>query len=194
MHPIAHFKTITRHRHLVRSYCFQVGLYAQGLTHDLSKYAPVEFWRGAKYYQGTRSPNDAERKATGRSIAWLHHKGRNRHHFEYWIDYCVAEDGRVYMGGNKMPIRYVAEMFCDRVAASRIYLGDRYTDASPFEYFDKARDHVMLHPESFAELEKMLLVLRDRGEEAALDYVRCRLREGRKQERLAAKRARKKDS
>ena len=82
MHPIAHFKTITTHRNLVCSYCLRLGLVAQGLTHDLSKYAPVEFWRGARYYQGTRSPNDIERKKTGVSQAWVHHKGRNRHHFE----------------------------------------------------------------------------------------------------------------
>ena len=73
-----HLRTITRHRRLVMKGCFRIGLYAQGLTHDLSKYAPVEFWRGARYYQGTRSPNDIERKKTGVSQAWLHHKGRNR--------------------------------------------------------------------------------------------------------------------
>ena len=86
MQPLAHFKTITHHRHLVCRYCFRLGLYRQGLLHDLSKYAPCEFWRGAKYYQGYRSPNDAERKQNGVSLAWLHHKGRNRHHFESWID------------------------------------------------------------------------------------------------------------
>ena len=99
-----HFKTITHHRHLVRQYCFRLGLYYQGLTHDLSKYSPSEFWRGVKYYQGYRSPNDAERRENGVSLAWLHHKGRNRHHFEYWIDYCIGSDGRVYMGGCKMPL------------------------------------------------------------------------------------------
>ena len=93
MHPIAHFKTITRHRNLVCKYCFRLGLYSQGLKHDLSKYSPAEFISGAKYYQGNRSPNDAERKATGVSLAWLHHKGRNRHHLEYWVDYVINPDG-----------------------------------------------------------------------------------------------------
>lgn len=178
LHPLAHFRTITRHRALVRAYCFRLGLYVQGLTHDLSKYAPVEFWRGAKYYQGSRSPNDAERRETGLSLAWLHHKGRNRHHFEYWIDYNIGPDGKVFIGGCKMPIKYVAEMFCDRVAACRVYLGDKYTDASAYDYFMRSRSHIMIHPETAAELEKMLLVLRDRGEEAAFRYVRGRLRRG----------------
>ncbi len=131
MRAIEHFKTITHHRHLVQQYCFRLGLYYQGLTHDLSKYSPSEFWRGVKYYQGYRSPNDAERRENGVSLAWLHHKGRNRHHFEYWIDYCIADDGKVYMGGCKMPLKYVAEMFCDRIAACKVYQGDKYTDARP---------------------------------------------------------------
>ena len=181
MQLVAHFKTITAHRHLVCRYCLRLGLVWQGLTHDLSKYAPVEFWRGAKYYQGDRSPNDAERKATGMSLAWLHHKGRNRHHFEYWIDYLVTPDGRVGYGGNKMPLRYVAEMFCDRIAASKVYQGDAYTDASPYEYFVRSKSEILIHPDTGAELEEMLRILKDEGEDAAFAYVRRRLRQARYQ-------------
>jgi len=180
MHPIEHFRTISEHRRLVRSYCLRLGLVWQGLTHDLSKYSPVEFWRGAKYYVGYRSPNDMERRDTGVSKAWLHHKGRNRHHFEYWIDYIINEDGSISFGGNKMPKKYVAEMFCDRVAASRVYKGDEYTDAAPYDYFMRAKkltDWKMMHPETAAELEKMLKVLKDEGEEAAFEYIRKWLRE-----------------
>ena len=63
MKALEHFKTITHHRHLVMGYCFKLGLYKQGLLHDLSKYAPVEFLVGCRYYQGDRSPNNAERQA-----------------------------------------------------------------------------------------------------------------------------------
>lgn len=183
MHPIRHFRTITRHRNLVCKYCLRLGLVCQGLTHDLSKYSPAEFWRGAKYYQGDRSPNDAERKDTGISLAWLHHKGRNRHHFEYWIDYRLEPDGSVGYGGNPMPLRYVAEMFCDRIAASRIYMGEKYTDASPYEYYAASRDHILIHPDTGRELEQMLRVLRDQGEDAAFAYVRRRLREEKRQKK-----------
>ena len=110
MHVREHLRTVGRHRRLVRHYCLRLGLVWQGLTHDLSKYSPTEFWRSARYYQGYRSPNDQERKENGVSLSWLHHKGRNRHHFEYWIDYCLREDGSVYIGGCKMPKKYVAEM------------------------------------------------------------------------------------
>ena len=56
--------------------CFAVGLYRQGLLHDLSKYSWEEFATGVKYYQGNRSPNAAEKEEKGYSAAWLHHKGR----------------------------------------------------------------------------------------------------------------------
>ncbi len=182
MHPIAHFKTITTHRNLVCSYCLRLGLVAQGLTHDLSKYAPVEFWRGARYYQGTRSPNDIERKKTGVSQAWLHHKGRNRHHFEYWVDYVLLPEGGITYAGNPMPMRYVAEMFCDRIAACRVYLGDRYTDASPWEYYASKKHEIegLMHPDTMCILEDMLQKLRDEGEDAAFAYVRRLLRKSRR--------------
>lgn len=165
-----HLKTINHHRRLVRQHCFRVGLYRQGLTHDLSKYAPVEFLVGAKYFQGDRSPNDAERRDKGYSSAWLHHKGRNKHHLEYWIDYSPVADHK--MCGMKMPVRYVVEMFCDRVAACKIYHGDRYTDADAYEYYEHSKSHYIIHPETAALLEDMLKKLRDEGEDAAFSYIR----------------------
>ena len=173
MQPLAHFKTITHHRHLVCRYCFRLGLYRQGLLHDLSKYAPCEFWRGAKYYQGYRSPNDAERKRNGVSLAWLHHKGRNRHHFEYWIDYRIGPDGTVTMGGCKMPKKYVAEMFCDRLAASKVYRGQDFQPGDPYQFFQYGKKkRLLMHPATSELLETILIVLRDQGEDAAFDYVR----------------------
>ena len=161
--------TKARHKLLVMKYCFECGLYEQGLAHDLSKYSPTEFIPGCIYYQGDHSPNEAEREARGYSSAWLHHKGRNKHHLEYWIDYSTNKSG---MAGMKMPLRYVCEMVCDRVAASRIYLGDRYTDASPWEYYDRSKGHYMLHPETRALLEKLLKMVRDLGQERTFAYMK----------------------
>ena len=109
-----HLHTINHHRRLVRQGCFRMGLYWQGLTHDLSKYAPVEFLTGVRYYQGTRSPNTAEREEKGWSEAWMHHKGRNRHHWEYWTDLDMQT--KVY-AAVPMPPKYLAEMVADRIAA-----------------------------------------------------------------------------
>ena len=101
MHPWLHFKTITKHKLMVMHYCFRIGLYKQGLLHDLSKYTPSEFLVGCKYYQGNRSPNNAEREDTGVSTAWLHHKGRNKHHYEHWVDYSINDPEHVIMGAKK---------------------------------------------------------------------------------------------
>lgn len=173
INAVRHFKTITHHRHLVMKGCFKVGLYRQGLLHDLSKYSWTEFRIGAKYYQGNRSPNNAEREATGLSTAWLHHKGRNKHHLEYWIDYNINmdKDGQPVVG-MKMPVKYVVEMFIDRLAASRNYQGDAYRDDSALKYYLKGRDHMIIHPESDALLKKLLEMNAEKGEEYTFDYIR----------------------
>ncbi len=165
-----HLKTVSRHRRLVRRYCFRLGLYRQGLTHDLSKYSPTEFWAGVKYFQGDHSPNDAQRKAHGCSASWMHHKGRNRHHFEYWTDYSMDGSG---ITGVEMPKKYVAEMFCDRLAASKVYRGGDFDPGDPYKFFLRGKEkRLLIHPATSALLEKILLVLRDQGEDAAFDYVR----------------------
>lgn len=167
---IGHFATITRHKMLVMRECFKIGLYKQGLLHDISKYSPTEFWVGCKYYQGDRSPNNAEREATGISRAWLHHKGRNKHHFEYWIDYSLNPgEGMV---GMEMPTQYVVEMFVDRIAASRNYMKDAYTDASALEYYKKGCHKYIMHPKTAELLEKLLVMLAEKGEEETFSYVR----------------------
>ena len=172
MHPWLHFKTITRHKLLVMHYCFRAGMYKQGLLHDLSKYAPVEFLVGCKYYQGDRSPNNAEREDTGISKSWLHHKGRNKHHFEYWIDYDVDGNSTI-LAGMKMPVKYVAEMFCDRVAASRIYNKDKYKDSDPLDYYIKGLGHYIMHPETDELLHNLLKMLADKGEEYTFAYIKA---------------------
>ncbi|MBR0515762.1 MAG: catalase, partial [Eubacterium sp.] len=139
-----HLVTINRHRHEVMKNCFRCGLYKQGLLHDLSKYSWTEFSVGIKYFQGDRSPNDAEREARGYTSAWLHHKGRNKHHLEYWIDYDVKQ-GKGGITGMKMPDNYIVEMFCDRVAASKIYKGENYNDSSALEYYNRGRGRYVLH-------------------------------------------------
>ena len=167
-----HLHTVNAHRRLVRKYCFKLGIYRQGLMHDLSKYSPSEFIPGVKYYQdGHRSPNNAQREDEGVSKAWLHHKGRNKHHFEYWIDYDV-DGGRTVLAGMKMPVKYVAEMFCDRIAASRIYNKEKYKDSDPLDYYIKGLGHYIMHPETDALLHKLLQMLADKGEEYTFEYIK----------------------
>ena len=185
MHPIKHFRTITKHRNLVARYCRKCGIGWQGLRHDLSKYSPTEFWPGAKYYQGTRSPNEKERELFGYSAAWLHHKGRNKHHHEYWNDLNPAT--KCYEPV-PMPTRYVAEMFCDRVAASRIYRGKAYTDRDAYDYYLRGNTRAKVHPATADRLEGWLKLLAEQGEDVALAAVKAAVKEARAAEK-ATKRA-----
>ena len=142
MKAFAHFCTITKHKKLVLKECFRVGLYKQGLLHDMSKY----------------------------SSAWLHHKGRNKHHYEYWIDYSL--EGPNLLAGMKMPVRYVVEMFLDRIAASKVYLGDAYTSDAPLAYYENGRADELMHKDTRELLEKLLHMLAEEGEETTYRYIR----------------------
>ena len=172
MHPIKHFNTITKHRHRVVVHCFKVGIGWQGLFHDLSKYSPSEFIPGAKYYLGTRSPNEKERELFGYSLAWMHHKGRNKHHFEYWNDLNTATKRYEPV---PMPLRYIAEMFCDRVAACKIYKGKDYTDSSALEYFLRGNARAKMHEKTADTLEEWLRMLSQKGEKETFAYVKAML-------------------
>ena len=171
---IGHLTTITRHRHMVIAQCAKAGILWQGIFHDLSKYSPAEFLPGVKYYSGEHSPTEDERRENGYSKAWMHHKGRNRHHWEYWTDYDYSKN--CYMPA-QMPRRYVAEMLCDRIAASKIYKGGAYTDAAPYEYLAHGRMRDNMNPETLDVHLRFLVQLRDEGETAMFAALRAYVRE-----------------
>ena len=171
MHFIGHFKTITRHKILVAKGCFKLGLYYQGIMHDMSKYSPTEFLVGVKYYQGTASPNNAERMEEGISMSWLHHKGRNKHHFEYWIDYSIDKD-HPGLVGMKIPKKYMAEMFVDRVSAGKIYNGDEFDQKSPLEYFEHGIGASIMCEASRDYLLNLLRMYAEKGEKYTFAYLK----------------------
>lgn len=166
-----HLRTVRKHRKMVRKLCFKCGLYWQGLTHDLSKYSHTEFWNGVEYFTGTASPHVRERERKGYSDAWLHHHNRNKHHAEYWVDIKDGKAVPVYM-----PFKYLAEMFCDRVAASMIYLGDKYTDAAPLEYYESHMDENQFDPMTRATLVVALNQLKNEGLDKVLENIKDALR------------------
>lgn len=166
---IGHFKTITKHKLLVGFLCFKAGMYKQGLLHDLSKYSPIEFIAGVKYYQGYRSPIDAEKEEIGYSRAWLHHKGRNRHHWEYWFD---MDKNSIYMLPLDMPQNYILEAVLDRIAACKVYQKEAYTDASAYDYFMNTHARFVMHPATAKKTAELLNYLKNHGEKAALKYYK----------------------
>ena len=180
---LKHFLTITEHKIEVMRGCFKIGLFSQGLLHDLSKYTPDEFLVGARYYQGNRSPNNAEREAIGYSTSWLHHKGRNRHHYEYWIDYKSSRElkpGEDIMIPVKMPLKYVLEMMMDRIAASKIYNKGHYRDDYPLKYLVKSYDVIPMHEETKRLLYALLKMLAVYGEDKTFRFIKTRLLRGNK--------------
>lgn len=173
IHPFKHMKTVIRHKWAVGRYCWRIGLYWQGITHDLSKFSCTEFLPSARFFQGNRSPIEAERELYGVSRAWLHHKGRNRHHLEYWTDYDL--ETREYRGC-PMPLNYIAESICDRVGASRVYHKETYSQAFPLAFYKKDRPTSPVH----ADVDELFLyylnLLAERGEDFCFFVLREDLR------------------
>ena len=125
-----HFKTISKHKYYVMVECFKRELFWQGIVHDLSKYSFTEFKESAKYFQGTGTPVSKIKAELGYSKAWLHHKGRNKHHWEYWTDFYDGEIKPI-----KIPVKYIEEMACDMIGASKAYLKTKYDKKEPLNYF-----------------------------------------------------------
>ena len=163
-----HLKTILIHKHLVFKFCCRAGIPLQGLTHDLSKFSPVEFIPSVRYYKGTSSPIGAERREKGYSSAWLHHKAHNMHHWEYWVEF--RDDGTEYYV--KMPINHLKEMLCDWLSAGKTYNRKSWQSDYPLNYFLSHEAYYKLNPETKAFALKVLNMIKDEGEEKTLSWLR----------------------
>ena len=82
------------------------------------------------------------------------------------------------MVGMKMPVRYVCEMFIDRISASKNYQKEQYTDHSALDYFLKGKDHYLIHPDTEALLWYLLLMLAKRGEKDTFAFVKNEVLKG----------------
>lgn len=138
-----HFKKICIHKYWVGYYCFKAGIPIRGLLHDLSKFSFVEFWESVKYYQGTYSPIDACKKEKGYSNAWFHHRGRNKHHWEYWCDNFEKGTQPV-----EMPYKYAVEMFCDFMSAGRAYNGKNFSYKDELKWWENKKQVAVIAPKT----------------------------------------------
>ena len=173
----AHLKMVCRHKYYVFKECAACGIGWQGFIHDLSKFGPVEFISSARYFQGNRSPIEAEKEAIGYSNAWLHHKGRNKHHWEYWTDFD-ATDGHVLAA--EIPIQYVIEMVCDWIGAGKAYLKNEWTQASPKAHYVKMRPGRYFHPNTDKLLIEFVDLISDQGLDAFHKYAKQVLKDSRR--------------
>ena len=152
---IKHFKTVCKHKYYVGKYCFIAGIPLRGILHDLSKFSPTEFIESVKYYQGTRSPIDACKEENGWSKAWMHHKGRNRHHYEYWQD-------NFDNGGEpiQVPFKDSVEMICDFLGAGQAYMGKDFSFAAEYKWWTNKRTKPLaMHPQTIDFIEEILFQL-----------------------------------
>ena len=154
---IKHFILITKHKWVVFKLCCLAGIPWRGLVHDLSKYSPIEFFESVKYFNGNHSPIRESKIQNGYSKAWLHHKGRNKHHFEYWIDLSSPEQTPV------IPYVYTVEMICDTLAAGIVYQGKNWEKGYQQKYFNERTDKKWINSKIVAVLEEVYAEIADKG-------------------------------
>lgn len=152
-----HLHTVNIHRFRVFKLCCRVGIHFQGLVHDLSKYSPVEFFEGVKYYQGNYSPIRKCKQENGYSRAWLHHKGRNKHHYEYWYDYAASVETPI------IPFKYFLEMVCDSLAAGMTYQGKDWDQHYQLSYWNRVKNTARMDPKMIKLLDKVYKEISDKG-------------------------------
>ena len=153
-----HLHLINKHKWYVFKLCLKAGIPFRGLVHDLSKYSSTEFFESVKYFNGNHSPIVESKKENGYSKAWLHHKGRNKHHFEYWIDLNAPDKTPI------IPYKYTVEMICDTLAAGIVYKGKNWYPKYQLEYFNNRKDKAYIN-------EKIKKVLEETYKEVALNGI-----------------------
>lgn len=151
-----HFFKICKHKYYVCKYCFKAGLYWRGLIHDLSKFSPTEFFESVKYYNGNRSPIELCKEKNGYSKAWLHHKGRNDHHYEYWQDNFDYGTNHI-----EMPYKAFAEMICDWFGAGKAYNGNNFSPLNEAQWwwYNKRPKTLAINSRTLNKIDRVMLEL-----------------------------------
>lgn len=118
---LQYLKYIIRHKYYVMIECFKYGLYWRGLIHDISKFLPSEFFPYVKYfyinerfekYKIEYNKIEDDKKF---NYAWLFHIKRNPHHWQHWV--LLEDEGNIIP--LDMPYKYIIEMICDWIGASK---------------------------------------------------------------------------
>lgn len=161
-----HLKVVFKHKWIVFQCMKDCGRPVQGFFHDMSKFSPVEFFPGVKYFQGNRSPIEAEKEDKGYSEAWLHHRGRNKHHSQYWCDISFGE-----IKPCKIPEKYLIELICDGVAAGKVYAGENWNCTNPLNYYQTRDSKTFYHPLTRTALEGAYMYIAEKGWKSFADLV-----------------------
>jgi hypothetical protein len=153
---IQYFSYVVRHRRYVRKACFSMGLYYQGIVHDLSKFRLSEAKRYMRWFSLSNKSIEKEF-----NMAWNHHIKRNKHHRQYRV--LIEDSGAIKP--IQMPKRYVEEMLCDWWGVGRAFAKtkeelmryDYCPRSEVYNWYHKNKDNMKLHEKTRRHVEIFLL-------------------------------------
>ena len=129
--------------------CWRLGIPLQGLTHDLSKFLPSEWFPYVESFYGGHGKDRPQWVKDAFDVAWMAHIHKNPHHWQHHI-LVYDNDGTTIL---KMPNRYMREMLADWRGAGRAITGE---DNTKEWYRGKRQKTILLHPETRAWIEEEL--------------------------------------
>ena len=137
-----HLWVVIKHKYNVLVFATKLGIFWTGLVHDLTKFTPTEFCLSVKYFHGKKSPTIVERKDNDNfSYLCVAHTGRNKHHWQYWVDY-TRNDIIV----NRIPYKHALEYVADVMSASKVYNPENFTFIVAYNYFKEHSQTYLMHP------------------------------------------------
>jgi len=157
-----YFKYLSQHKWYVFVECVRRGQLWRGLTHDLSKFRPDEFFPYVRHFFGFKlddtetrgyAVRNDQRKDRRFEMAWLRHQHRNDHHWQWWVR-ILADDMTV-----ALPMSEGAriEMFCDWIGA-----GKAQGRPDIRIWYEEEKDSITLHPETRDWIEGQMKAFRPR--------------------------------
>lgn len=164
---LGHIKLVLRHKKYVFIAMKDCGHPIQGMLHDLSKFSLAELIESVKYFQGDRSPIEAAKEEKGYSSAWFHHRGRNKHHSQYWVDISFGE-----IRPCKIPWKYLVEHICDTIGAGKAYMGNKWTNSVPIDYWNSKDSKSYYHNDTRSILEYVYLLIKEYGWEDTAELIK----------------------
>jgi hypothetical protein len=155
-----HIYYLMRHKYFVFVECFKMGLFWQGITHDLSKLSPTELGPYSRMFYTDKKPI---RDKTGYykpydtgneefELAWLNHTRKNKHHWQFW----VLPHDRNDEGCEKifdMPEKYALEMIADWMGAAKAQRNNH----TALEWYNVHKHKLGLSTKTREFIEKKLL-------------------------------------
>ena len=138
---------VLRHKYYVFLWACKLGVGWRGITHDLSKFRPCEWFPYARYFYG----NGCKLEATYQAFLFavhLHHK-KNDHHHQWWVLPGDGPNLKVW----RMSEPAVRELLADWLGVASV-LG-----TNAWEWYLKNGHRLMFHSDTKRIVESNLYLL-----------------------------------